>query len=180
MKTYNEQAKQFLNDTGSKLEITFLYTGKHFHNDEENRDVYQFTLTNKQGTYSAKFGDSMFNTEKRKFANEFRSFGQILANPDVIRARNAGFAVLKGVNKVSPKELKAAKNHKPSEYDILSCLDLLYADSFDEFCDEFGYNELPLSGHDASMKMYLSCKEQDKGLRKLFTSEQLEQLQEIN
>jgi len=138
--SYQQQAIDFLKESNTKLDIKYLHTGKHFHDDTEERDIYLFTLTNDKFSYSANFGDSIRNTEKRKIA----------------------------------------KNYKPNEYDVLSCLDVLHVDSFEEFCFEFGYDDLPLSEHDNVMRIFLKCREQSNALKKLFTNDQLEQLQEIN
>ena len=43
----------------------------------------------------------------------------------------------------------------------------------------FGYNDLPLSEHDRVMNIYEAVKEQSEALQRLYTEEELEQLQEI-
>ena len=70
MNEYTQQAEQFLIDTETTLNIVYLYTGQYFKDDTDSRDIYQFTLTNKRGSYRAKFGDSIHNTKRRIFAND--------------------------------------------------------------------------------------------------------------
>jgi len=65
MNEYEKQAEQFLADTETTLNIQYLRTGPYFHDDEESRDIYQFTLSNARGSYSAQFGDSLQSTMDR-------------------------------------------------------------------------------------------------------------------
>ena len=68
---------------------------------------------------------------------------------------------------------------EPTAYDILACLDVDYTEDFNDFCEMFGYNDLPLSEHDRVMNIYEAVKEQSEALQRLYTEEELEQLQEI-
>lgn len=65
---------------------------------------------------------------------------------------------------------------KPKVYDILACLSPLYEDNLKDFCDAFGYDEDSIT----ALKTFEACKDQDRMLRKLFTSEELERLTEIS
>lgn len=65
---------------------------------------------------------------------------------------------------------------KPAAYDVLACLDVLYGDTFEDFCGDFGYDVDSIKAE----KTYRAVQEQDRALQKLFTMEQLEKLQEIN
>src|SRR5574344_140291 len=56
---YLKQAEDFLSKRNSTLEIKFLKTGKHFQNDKEERDNYEFTLTRGKRTYKGTFGNSI-------------------------------------------------------------------------------------------------------------------------
>jgi hypothetical protein len=64
---------------------------------------------------------------------------------------------------------------KPKAYDILACLSPLHEDNFKDFCRSFGYDTDSITGE----KTYKACIEQDKNIKKLFTSEELELLTEI-
>lgn len=57
---------------------------------------------------------------------------------------------------------------KPTKYDVFSCLMKSDVGTFSEFCDEYGYNGLPLSEHDRIKKIYLSCKKEYLAVLKLF------------
>lgn len=67
------------------------------------------------------------------------------------------------------------KNIKPEAYEILACLSPLYEDSFEEFCDSFGYDIDSITAE----KTYKACVDQDRNLRKLFTHAEIEKLTEI-
>lgn len=67
------------------------------------------------------------------------------------------------------------KNSIPTEYDILACLEIYIPDTFDDFCDEFGYDNDSIS----ALNTYLACQRQWAALRKIFTKEQIEKLSEI-
>lgn len=160
---YEQQAIDFLESTGTTLDVVFLYTGPYF-DDKESRDVYQFTLKNKRGIYSAKFGDSIHNSEIRAFVMNEHNQWDIERNP---KARKLGIK--------NRSDFSKARRAKPSAYDILACLDT-YDGSFKDFCNEFGYD----TDSRKAEKVYFAVQEQTDGLRRIFTPEQLEQLQEIN
>lgn len=168
MNDYTKQAEQFLADTGTEFSIVYLYTGQHFDDDKESRDVYQFTLKNKRGIYSAKFGNSINNTEARALFSEYGKRTPIVG----------------GWSK--PSELKKAMKHKriledksylpPSAYDILACLTKYDPGTFKNFCAEYGYDTDSIK----AQKVYFAVQNEWDGVRKLFNPEQLEQLAEIN
>ena len=64
---------------------------------------------------------------------------------------------------------------KPTAYDILACLDVMYEDSFEDFCDSFGYDSDSIS----ALNTYESVKEQSESLKDMFSEEELEMLHEI-
>jgi len=166
---YDKQAIKFLESTGTELTINYLYTGEYFPDDTEQRDIYQFTLTNGHGSYSAKFGDSIQNTLIRQYKSGKRldyKKDWDFCKEHKIRVSAAGY---------TPKQ----RVDKPSAYDILACMDNYCPDTFEEFCDEYGYSDRPLSDHDKVMSIYLAVREQTAGLRRIFSSDELEQLAEI-
>lgn len=171
---YDQQAIDFLESTGTKFEIVYTHTDKYFSNDTEKRDIYTFTLVNGKGSYSAKFGDSTYNTQRKAYVNlpyRYQCYS---------KGKNLGFKMRPGGTAPTRQESAAVKRYKPSAYDILACLDTYVPDTFEEFCSEFGYDDLPLHRHDDIMQIFLNVRAQSKGLKAMFTDEQLEQLAEIN
>lgn len=66
-------------------------------------------------------------------------------------------------------------NTPPSAYDVLACLTKYDVGSFDNFCSEFGYD----TDSRKAYKTYKAVLKEWKNVELLFTSEQLELLQEI-
>jgi hypothetical protein len=63
MNEYDKQAEDFLEKTGSELTIEYLRHAKYWPADTDSRDIYRFTLTNKDGQqYSSEFGQSIIES----------------------------------------------------------------------------------------------------------------------
>lgn len=169
---YDQQAIDFLESTGTKLDIKYLYTGSYFPDDTDQRDIYQFTLTNDKGSYSAQFGDSLNNTK----LNHFRTTKRTCDYKEDYAFCKANKIPVSASGRIM---VSAQKRVNPSAYDILACLDSYVPDTFEEFCSEYGYNEQPLSDHNKVMSIYLKCKEQASGLKAIFSESELYQLTEI-
>lgn len=168
MNEYQAQAKQFLTDCNATMEIKYLcktttpWDGDNMHN------CYWFTITTPKGKYSSKFYDSLHNTEisNMSLAEYGRKFHK----------RNPNDATFYEQNKWR-KELIALKAEaKPTEYDILACVEKYGYDSFSDFCAEFGYSTDSISARET----FLACGEEYAGIRRIFTKEQMEKLREIN
>lgn len=63
----------------------------------------------------------------------------------------------------------------PTEYDVLACITKYDPYSFEDFCGEFGYN----SDSRKTYKIYEAVENEWANVNKLFTSEEIEHLQEI-
>jgi hypothetical protein len=63
----------------------------------------------------------------------------------------------------------------PTNYDVLACLSISYCETFDEFCDEFGYDNDSISALDT----FNAVTEQSEALNILFDNDQIEMLHEI-
>lgn len=72
-----------------------------------------------------------------------------------------------------------AGNKAPTMYDILACLQKYDVGSFDDFCSEFGYNDLPLSAYKATKKTYKAVVKEFEAVQRLF-GDVIEELQEIS
>jgi hypothetical protein len=66
-------------------------------------------------------------------------------------------------------------NTPPSEYDVLAGLQKYEVGTFDDFCGNFGYD----TDSRKAYKTYKAVMREWKNVEKLFTAEELEQLQEI-
>lgn len=167
MSEYEQQAQQFLTDTGTLLEIVYMYTGPYFDGDKESRDVYTFTLKNAKGQYSGKFGDSVRDTAINAICKSRGSFTRE-------QAKMAGIA--RKTDHETNLAARKLKPVKPTAYSILACLTKYDPGSFADFCADYGYD----TDSRKAEKTYFAVQEEYNGLRRMFTSEQLEAMQEIN
>lgn len=174
MSEYTAQAEQFLADTTTDFSIVYLYTGPYFDDDKEERDVYQFTIKNARGVYSAKFGDSIHNTKRRAF---IKTFALGMARQVSRWEERAMRAVDVPLVKSGPffRLQKGTKAEKPTAYDVLAGLTKYDPGTFADFCSDYGYD---VDSRKAE-KIYLAVQEEHVALRRMFTAEQMEQLQEI-
>jgi len=172
MNEYEKQAADFLAETGTTLTVEYLYTGPFFDEDKEGRDVYQFTLQNKRGVYSARYGDSLRNTAINAICRDRREC-------TVALARTAGL-ISPYQRGVTIGDLHAAAQKarpvKPTAYDILACLSGYEPGTFRQWCDEYGYDTDSMKAH----KIYMAVQEEWEGMCRLFTAEEREKLAEIN
>ena len=168
--SYETQADKFLEDTGTKLTLQGPVFKKHFSTDEHVRAVYVVTLSNSKGAYTFEFGDSLMHTAALYYLKNYVSVG------------NMNVCAILGDRLTDEQLLQKAKRYakKPTAYGILSCLQKQDVGSFEEFCGEFGYDEMPLSKYNNIKSIYDSCATQYKELIKLFNEQQMEALQEIN
>lgn len=70
-----------------------------------------------------------------------------------------------------------ANGEKPTEYDVLACLDTIDArDTFEDFCAMFGYDTDSIT----ASHTFVAVQGQSDNLRRIFTRKQLERLAEIS
>jgi len=70
----------------------------------------------------------------------------------------------------------ASGGEEPTMYDILCCLQKYDVGSFENFCGDFGYDE----DSRKTEKIYKAVLREYNAMCRLFTPEQLEEMQEIN
>ncbi len=172
--SYEQQAIDFLNATGATIETKFLEHAPHFQDDKESRDIYEVKITRLGRKFVFKFGaslnDSGFYYTKGK--------RQITIDHSLIGTKNLASAI-------RAKDLDFLNNGKsdvihypkaPTAYSILACLTKSDPDTFENFCSEFCYD----TDSRKAFKTYKAVKREWKNIERLFTPEQIEQLQEIN
>ena len=169
MTDYQAQAKQFLTDCNATMEINLV--GKevptHWRDETKPHNKYQFTIATPKGKYTSYFWDSLYNTEVSEMTADNLACKKYKAHYDVLRMHERNNVL---------RELKSLKaKAKPTEYDILACLEKYSYDSFSDFCAEFGYSTDSISARET----FLACGEEYAGLRRIFTEEQMEKMREI-
>ena len=70
----------------------------------------------------------------------------------------------------------AEDSNEPTLYNVLACLQKYDVGSFEEFCDNYGYNNDSRSAH----KIYKAVCKEYENMNRLFRSEELELLSNIN
>lgn len=170
MKTqdYQKQAADFLEMTNTTFICEFLKNDYHFSNDKDKRDIYQCTLKRGQRKYTFNFGQSLIKSQHYKDKNVENRLYTMSGNK------------LKGNYKVTDLEkykhyLTLIPGVKPTAYDVLACLTKYDPQSFENFCNEYGYNE------DSRMveMIYKSVVNEYKSLCCLYTDSEMEKLAEI-
>jgi len=173
MSEYEKQAIAFCQKTNTEISIKFLKHDKYFYKDTEKRDIYEVVIKRGNRQYRFKFGNSIKNSGKY-----------------LIYTRDG---VLKIYDKKEAEKLKKIYEYtlltrgdenkdfkKPTEYRILACLQKYDVGSFDDFCNEFGYNEsYKLSEYNEVKKIYEAVVKEYNMVLSLYNDEELEELREI-
>ena len=80
----------------------------------------------------------------------------------------------------SIRNTERGERSRPSAYDILACLEKYEPDTFESWCRDTGYNDQPLSEYPNVLKIWTACVEQYRGLSRMFSADEMEQLREIS
>ena len=80
MDQYLEQAEKFLKDCGATFSIKFVDHAPYFANDKESRDIYRFTIKTPLGKYSARFGQSIFGSERGEVPSSYDVLSSIASD----------------------------------------------------------------------------------------------------
>lgn len=167
--SYEQQALDFLASFGGEFKATFVKHDKHFQDDQETRDIYEcvFTRPNKK-PLSIRFGQSI--AKSGAFIVEDKNPRLTKTFPD----KSTAFAYAQKIG-VSTFKVKKNKQSLPTAYDVLACLTKNDPRSFNDFCDEYGYD----NDSRKAEKIYNSVREEWYKVNGFFTNTELEQLQEI-
>lgn len=167
---YEKQAEEFLRKANATMEFHFAgYVVPPLWGEKEKPHAsYRVTITTPRGSYTLDFYDSLAHTEILQMTKEGyakKKFGR----------RFDGCAYSEQCTVQRELKQKKAKA-KPTCYDVLACLTHYDPGSFQNFCDEFGYSNDSIR----ALKTYLAVQDEWENLRRIFTPEQLEELEEIN
>ena len=169
MNEYTKQATDFLKKANATMNIEFvgLAANKDW-KEREKRNLYEITLSTPRGSMVFDFWDSIHNTEIRQMNLE--AYAE--------KRYNCRFDSLNYSEKVkAQKELKEKKAAaQPTAYDVLACMTKYDPGTFENFCSEFGYDEDSRTAE----RIYFAVQKKYSQLAKIFTPEQLEEMQEIN
>lgn len=183
---YENQAKDFLKETKTTLQVVEAVPQKSPIWSKEKHGInYSVTLKNSKHSYTFDFWGSVADAEKVALAIKAKEKGiyspEYYAIKDWCRAEsqptvpnmlaNRGHDVVAGLwlnNVIETVKILIT----PTAYDIFACLNPLYEDNFDDFCNAYGYKVDSIT----ALKNYEVVKEQDYHLMKLFTREEMDKL----
>lgn len=189
---YDQQAIDFLKATGAK--ISKVYTGHrpYWDDEKEFRATYMITITREgKPAMAFPFGQSMADswkffacsihasfhkpynstTTKKGFASLFDLFKDAIESGDDKGVKGFGyFRSYKGTSYQIKKQDKA-----PSDYDILAAITKYDPCTFEDFCNEYGYD----TDSRKAETTYQAVRKEFTDLSKIFTGEELEQMAEI-
>lgn len=160
MTNYIKQGNDFLEKNKIEIDISLSHTGKHFDGDKEARDIYNITFKRKGQQFSIVFGASINDTLKREAAKNLRNLqGDYIGRTEVI---------------------KILQECKPTAYCVLACLQKYEVGDLDDFLSEYGYTIEKAGDLRRLQRLHLNVYEEFDKVRRFFTSEELEELKDIN
>ena len=159
--TYEQQANEFLKNTGTSFKAAFFKHGKHFHNDKDTRDIYTIELKRGDRVFKFKFGQSINASAKYNYNgdidNDFKN----------LKKR---YSYLTKAQCVINKDFS-----EPTPYDVLTSLQKYDVGSFKDFCGEFGYSDDSIN----ATKIYKAVLNEYDNVKMLWSDSEIEQLQEV-
>lgn len=172
---YEKQAADFLEKTGCKMEITFKENRRYFPNDKEARDVYEIEIARGSRVWVFEFGNSIANSEfvavygkrRYKIPSEMRTKSLAEIKRYVIMNLQYDFGSVRADRIIMPKP--------PTAYSVLSCLTKYDPGSFEDFCDDFGYD----TDSKTADRVYAAVKEEWLNVCRIWNDQEIEELSEI-
>jgi hypothetical protein len=177
---YKKQANDFLTKTGVTFNAEFLKNDFHFPGDKDKRDIYKITLTRGTRSYSFDFGQSIVNSGFRLYLAGHRNSINIEVPEDkrnyyLDKKNSYGLGLLCAKFGYCARSDKFSYPVIPNSYDVLTCLTKYDPCTFEDFCSAFGYD----TDSRTAEKTYNAVKDEYLNLCALFTSDELEEMQEI-
>ena len=147
--------KAWLEQTKSTMRITFEKTAPFFDDEKQDRDIYSVELSRGGRTYTPQFGQSVACSARWRWESAWATtkyeFGgrPIYGNykPNVDR-------------------------RQPSAGSVLMCLEYNNPGTFEEFCDEYGYD----TDSRKAEKIWRACIDQYLALSAMYSPDELEAL----
>jgi len=178
--TYEQQAIDFLTATNTEFTAEFKRHGKYWDNDTDTRDIYSVTLKRGNRKFTFDFGQSIKNSGQINLVEHLRN--KMITQP-LIKKYGSNYAFDLTAKKeilfstsLKNEDLKINPNYSaPTAYDVLTCLTKSDPGTFENFCDDFGYDTDSRSAE----KTYKAVVNEWQNIQALFTDAEIEQLQEI-
>ena len=178
---YEIQAQKFLDDTKSKIKISFNNFGKHFIDNKDDIDIYDIKLSRGAYTYKFKFGRSIANSGFKLRYKSGSAIGKEVVYNWMNQANIDAKHDLKAFQKIclskfgSMGNLEIVSPLTPTAYNILSCITKDNPEEFKDFCDNFGYDTDSIKAH----KTYIAVLDEWNNISKIYTEKEIDMLREI-
>lgn len=181
MKTtdYNKQANDFLSKTGATMKINFSHNGKHFDDDKQNRDIYEITISKGKRAHTFNFGQSIAKSGLRLQMGKKEIFIQLPDSHKHLMLKRNETALRYWIkyhieSNILPFD-KIIYPEQPTPYDVLACLQKYDVGSFEDFCNDFGYDTDSRNAE----KTYKAVCNEYKNLCRIFTDDEMVLMREI-
>ena len=176
MDDYEKQANDFLKDTNTTMVVGKSRYDKHFSSDTVARDIYQITLIRGNREYTFDFGQSL--NSSRQYTPLTNYAKKLVEGKELIG--DDFYKVLQklGINPytLNKSDFKRNENYAvPTSYDILACLTKYDPETFEAFCDDYGYDHDSIS----ALKVYEEVAKEYKNVAYLWNETEIEALQEL-
>lgn len=168
MNEYTKQAQDFLQKANATISIDLvgLAINKEW-KETAPRNLYNVTLTSPKGSMTFDFWDSLHNTEISRMTLDEYTAKRYRCKADALRYSERVTA---------SRELKQKKEEaRPTVYDVLACMTKYDPGTFEDFCNEFGYDEDSRTAE----RIYFAVQKEYSQLSRLFSADQMEELAEI-
>lgn len=175
---YTAQAEKFLTDTETTLSIVEAVPQRDplwAKKGEKHGIQYSVTLKNARGEYTFDFWNSIVNREILEAIDNIKGASWDNERVQAERILEKNCINWKYIQHSKDRKEELKKKYIPNAYDILACLSPLYEDTFEDFCWSYCYDTDSIT----AQKTFDACREQDRMLRKLFSPDELEALNEI-
>ena len=174
---YDKAVNLLSKKLGLSFKVEFIKNDYHFENDTTKRDIYQITLERGNRKYSFNFGQSV--NKSIKFENKinkrrFTSSGQSAGNHSYRYLYPEKFPKTKFEERYG--EFKIINGEAPTLYAVLVCLQKYDVGSFEDFCNEFGYEIDSIK----VKKTYKAVVKEYNKLCTLLSDNEMQVLQEIH
>ena len=169
MNEYLQKATDFLNKAGATCQIVYGGIARNENwKEKEKRNWYDVTIKTPRGSMAFVFWDSIHNTKISQMSLEQYCTKKLkLALEDCCYSE--GVKLTKELNREKEEAI-------PNVYDVLANLTKYDPGSFEDFCQEYGYDE----DSRRAERTYFAVPKEYHDLLKIFAEEQMEELQEIN
>jgi hypothetical protein len=175
---YEQQANDFLAKTGTEFKVEFIKNDYHFDDDKDKRDIYKITFKRGKRQFSFNFGQSLVKSQhyvQTMSDGSIRKFtitGNRLEGNYKITDMSNYLNAYSSYDRLKPQ---LTKGETPTSYDVLTCLQKYDVGSFEDFCSDFGYDEDSRKAE----KIYKAVCKEYENICKLWSDEEIEELQEI-